>query len=244
MKKAKIIIIITVVLVAIVGIYLNRAYAYIYSKFETTQPPVVRNYMTEKSQRITYVAIGDSLTAGVGASSVSSTFPALLAEKISAQKGVPVAVKNLGIPGATSFDLLTGAVLDAGQYKPEIITIFIGTNDIHNFVPLDKFKSNLLTSIEALKRNTGAEIYLINIPYLGARDLVLPPFDLYFDRELKKYNTAVSEVATETGVKLVDLYGLSRETQKTDPSFYSSDRFHPADQGYKLWSNLIYGVIK
>ncbi|MFA5020451.1 MAG: SGNH/GDSL hydrolase family protein [Patescibacteria group bacterium] len=244
-----IIILVLAVLAIISGVYLNRAYAFIYSKFRLVQPPAVRDYLTEKtlsekSQLITYVALGDSLTSGVGASSVSSTLPALLAEKISAEKGLMVAVKNLGAPGATSFELLTGQVLDAARYNPEIITLFIGTNDLHNFVPLEKFKGNLLAAIGALQHSTQADIYLINLPYLGAKDLVLSPYDLYFEWELKKYNAAVSEAAQATGVRLIDLYSISEQPLKADSNLYCSDRFHPSDRGYALWADLIYGDFK
>ena len=249
MKKLKIAVLILAVLAIISGVYLNRAYAFIYSKFQLVQPPAVRDYMTErtlteKSQLLTYVALGDSLTSGVGASSVSSTLPALLAEKISAKKGLMVVVKNLGMPGATSFDLLTGQVLDAAQYNPEIIMLFIGTNDMHNFVPLQKFKSNLSVAISALQQSTQADIYLINLPYLGAKDLILSPYNLYFEAELKKYNTIVSEVAQATGVKLIDLYSVSEKPLKADPNLYCPDRFHPSDRGYALWADLIYGNIE
>lgn len=248
MKQIKIIIIGLVVILAIIGIYLNRSYAYIYSKFEGVPLPTIKNYMTqiktEKSQLITYVAIGDSLTAGVGATSVSSSLPALLAEKISEASGILVAVKNLGVSGATSFDLLTGQVLDAGQYNPEIITVFIGTNDVHNFVPLEKFKNNLLTAITTLQQTTSAKIFLINIPYLGAKDLILPPYDLYFALKIEEYNQAINDVALSSGVELVDLYSGSVEAFKHDGTLYCSDRFHPGDSGYKLWANLIYESIK
>ena len=249
MKRAKIIILILVIIATVIGVYLNRSYAYIYSKFELIKPPLERTYMTqntlsEKSQLITYVAIGDSLTAGVGADSVSSSLPALLAEKISADRGIPVSVKNLGVPGATSFDLLTGQILDVSQYNPDLITLFIGTNDLHNFVPIDKFKSNLLAAIKALKNTSQADIYLINLPYLGAKDLMLPPYDLYFDEQLKKYNSIVDEVAKEAGVKLVDLYSVSREPLQADPKLYCIDRFHPSVSGYALWADLIYGNFK
>lgn len=249
MKKTKIIILILIISAALLGLYLNRAYAFIYSKFRLIQPPAVRDYMTEKtlsekSQLLTYVALGDSLTSGVGASSVSSTLPALLAEKIAAEKRIPVSVKNLAVPGATSFEILTGQILDAGQYNPEIITLFIGTNDMHNFVPLDEFRSNLSAAIGALKNSTQAKIYLINLPYLGAKDLILSPYDIYFEVELKKYNAVISEAAQAAGVELIDLYSASEQPLKNNPDLYSLDRFHPSDSGYGLWADLIYGYFK
>lgn len=249
MKSRRKIIIALIIIAAIAGIYFNRAYARIYSKFELVRPPIERNYMTDKilsdkSSFLTYVAIGDSLTAGVGASLVSSSLPALLAEKISAEKRVAVSVRNLGQPGATSFDILTGQILDAGGLKPQIITLFIGTNDLHQFVPVEKFKGNLLAAIGALKRIDQAEIYLINLPYLGAKDLVLPPYDLYFEWQLKRYNAAISEAAAETSVRLIDLYSASEQPLRADPGLYCLDRFHPSDRGYALWVDLIYGDFK
>jgi len=244
MKKSRIIIIILLILAVLAGVYLNRAYAFIYSRFRLIQPPAVRDYttqiMTEKSQLITYVAIGDSLTSGVGASSVSSTLPALLAEKISADTKIVVSVKNLGVPGATSFEILTGSVIDASQYNPDIITVFIGTNDMHNFVPLEKFRNNLTTAVKALHNSTRAKIYLINLPYLGAKDLILSPYDFYFDHELSKFNAVIGQVAKETGVKLIDLYDASKKAFRDDLGVYSIDRFHPSDRGYKLWAEIIY----
>jgi lysophospholipase L1-like esterase len=200
--------------------------------------------LSEKSQLLTYVAIGDSLTAGVGATSIQSSLPALLAEKISAENGLMVKVKNLGVPGATSFDILTGQVLDASELNPQIITLFIGTNDMHNFVSLEKFKSNLLTAIGALQRTTKAEIYLVNLPYLGASDLVLPPYNLYFEMKLKKYNSAIAQVASETGVILIDLYSASDKVLRSDSKLYCADRFHPSDFGYALWADAIAGYFK
>ena len=241
--------IIIIIIVALIGVYLNRAYAYIYSKFELISPPAEKNYMTEeKGQRMTYVAIGDSLTAGVGATSAATSLPGALAQKIAAASGVQVIVNNLGVPGATSFDILTGQIIAAGQMQPQMITLFIGTNDMHNFVPREKFKSNLETAVRSLQQTAQAQIYLINLPYLGARDLVLPPYNWYFELELKEYNAVIAEVAQETGVKLIDLHTISAKPfsvdQKAVSGVYSPDRFHPSDRGYALWADLIYDIIQ
>ncbi|MFA6594110.1 MAG: SGNH/GDSL hydrolase family protein [Candidatus Buchananbacteria bacterium] len=242
-------IIIFLIIAAVVGLYLNRAYAYVYSKFELIAPPEEKNYMTEeKGQRMTYVAIGDSLTAGVGATSAAASLPGSLAQKIAAAAGVQVIVNNLGVPGATSFDILTGQIIDAGQMQPQMITLFIGTNDLHNFVPREKFQSNLETAVRSLQQTTQARIYLINLPYLGARDLVLPPYNWYFEWKLKEYNAIIAEVAQTAGVELIDLHSASTKPfngdQTADSGVYSPDRFHPSDKGYALWADLIYDFIQ
>lgn len=243
MKKRTLIIVVIIIAIC-AGIYLNRAYAYVYSKFDLTSAPAQRTYttqtMTAKSNLLRYVAIGDSLTAGVGATGASSTFPALLAEKLAVERGVVVQVYNLGAPGATSFDILTGQVLDANQYQPDIVTIFIGINDMHNFVPLEKYRSNLETAIEAVKKTGAAKIYLINLPYLGAKDLILPPYDFYFDLKTRQYNEIIAETGAASGLAVIDLYDVAKADFAADQDLYSQDRYHPSDRGYQLWANKIY----
>lgn len=240
---------IIIIVLLIIAVYLNRAYAHIYSMFELVQSPGDMNYMTNlefsgKSKTVTYVAMGDSLSAGVGASSVDYSLPALLAEKISSEDGTPVAVKNLAVPGATSLDLYAKQVIEASRLKPDMVTIFIGTNDVHNFVPLDQFRTNLMSTIDAINQATRAKIYLINLPYVGAGDLILPPYDLYFKIKIKQYNKVIAEVAQATGVKLVNIESGSAQQLNASSDNYSIDRFHPSDKGYQLWANMIYDGLK
>ncbi|MEI6288226.1 MAG: SGNH/GDSL hydrolase family protein [bacterium] len=247
-SRKKIALALIFIIVVGVAIYLNRSYAYIYSKFELTVPPAIRNYMTqnqtETTSSISYVALGDSLTAGVGASSASSSFPALLAQKIANDLNQQIVVTNLGVPGAKSFDMLTGQVMEATKFNPQIITIFIGTNDIHNFVPVGEFKNNLITTVKSLREMTEAKIYFINIPYLGTKDLIHPPYDYYFNFEIQRYNKVLVEVANEVEVPVIDLYLVSKKMRYTAENLFCIDEFHPNDAGYKFWADNIQDVFK
>lgn len=249
MNNMKLNIKIIIIVLLIIAVYLNRAYAHIYSNLNSLSAPIEKNYMTKqtfsaKSKTLNYVALGDSLTSGVGASSVDFSLPALLAEKISTGRAVPIKVINLAVPGATSFDLLAQQVANIGQYNPDIITVFIGTNDVHNFVPLDKFKDNLTSAINSIKQATKAQIYLINIPYIGEKEAILPPYDLFFDMKIKEYNGVIANAAKNSNVRLIDLYSSSKQLQNASDDMYSSDHFHPSDKGYQLWANLIYDGLK
>jgi lysophospholipase L1-like esterase len=37
-------------------------------------------------------------------------------------------------------------------------------------------------------------------------------------------------------IKIIDLYSLTREKAFNGQSYYSSDTFHPSDEGYNFWS--------
>jgi len=68
---SKLFYLLSLLLIIILGIYLNRSYARIYSLFEkTTNPNTSLDYTIgpkNTTHTVRYAALGDSLTAGVGA---------------------------------------------------------------------------------------------------------------------------------------------------------------------------------
>ena len=79
------------------------------------------------TSQITYVAIGASDTFGIGTSDpYMENWPTNLAEKLS-QK---VHLINLGIPGITLHDALNLELPVALDSHPELVTIWLGVNDI------------------------------------------------------------------------------------------------------------------
>jgi len=230
------------------GIYLNRAYAHVYSYFyKTSNPNQNLNYTignTRAYQTIRYAALGDSLTAGVGADNAQSTFPYLLAEKI-AGKTAKVKLLNLGQPGAKSIDLINNQLMPLSSFRPDTITLCIGTNDMHNRVPLDEFEKNYRQILDELEKYKKAKIIIANLPYLGADNLIWPPYRSYFDGRIKQYNQVIDSLAKEKKLTLVNLYDKTKEQFKNNQKgFYSVDFYHPSTAGYRLWNDLIYASYR
>ncbi len=86
-----------------------------------------------------YIALGDSLSAGIGASDAGRSFVGL----VHASLGPAYELMNLGVPGATSQDLLNGGKLDQAvqeitqrkadsnpNNKVRLVTLEIGGNDL------------------------------------------------------------------------------------------------------------------
>jgi lysophospholipase L1-like esterase len=242
MKKTKMIIIVIIILAA-AGIYLNRSYSHIYSKFnKLSKPQSFEQVMEIKNNTIKYVALGDSLTYGMGAQNQAESFPYLLAGKLSSSTTTVEAV-NLAMPGETSAGLLRDQIAEAVKQNPQMITLLIGINDIHNRVTKDAYQKNLSAIVKTLQEKTLAKIYLINLPDLGTKTLILPPYNLYFDVRTKEFNEIISNVAKEYGIAVIDIY-QSKTIFKHDKLYYSADQFHPSAKGYELWTNLIYDQLQ
>jgi len=83
------------------------------------------------------VSLGDSSVQGVGASRVTESYPARLASSIAAQMDREVLLLNLSLSGATieSVELtqipqMRGLGLLDGPYRPDLVTLTIGGNDV------------------------------------------------------------------------------------------------------------------
>ncbi len=203
---------------------------------------IQRNYIIKNGtgkEDIKYVALGDSLTYGFGASNYQGTFPYIIANKL-LKKYKQVEVVNLAISGAVINGVLETQLPKALEEKPDFVTLMIGTNDVHNFAEKQTFKTSLIYILDQLKNHTNTQILLINIPYLGTKDLILPPHNTIMDLRIREFNRVIEEVAMEKQIKYFDLYSASNPYFEKNPKqYYSPDKFHPSDQGYILWGNLI-----
>ena len=128
------------------------------------------------------MAIGASDTFGIGTSDpYMENWPTDLADKLN-QK---VHLINLGIPGITLHDALSLELPVALDSHPELVTIWLGVNDIANKVPVNSYSHDLdlmLTRLES--QAPSAHILIANIPDLT----LLPYFASYNQQELHQHN--------------------------------------------------------
>lgn len=186
-----------------------------------------------------YTVLGDSLSAGTGATSPSSTFPHLLAEHLSNARLGTVTVTTLATPGATTADVLRTQLPKLNYTQPNLVTLLVGINDLHNHVSLNTFKQNLIVILNELSRH-NAQVQVLTIPYLGSPRIARPPYRMYFDWQTKRYNRVITEVVNNSTASLVDLYTLTHAIEAAEPAYYSPDGFHPSDLGYTFWANSLY----
>lgn len=232
--------------------YLYLTYAGFYDfigkinlKTPYTQVPIILENSQGTAQgtgQVKYTALGDSLTAGVGSTNVNDTFAYQYALKLSA-KSEKVSLYNLAQPGGTTVNVIKDQLPATLEIKPDYVTLLIGTNDIHNKRFIKDFRENYTYILSELLTKTNAHITVMTIPYLGSPKLVHPPFDYLLDFRTKQFNKVISEVVANVNsserVKLTDLYTQSNETSKQNTNYYSSDLFHPSNEGYLLWGKII-----
>ncbi len=225
-----------VIFLAVITLFLNRSYAHIYSTINTVNlpNPNLKSAAIGIGPELKYVALGDSLTAGVGVTNFQETYPYLFAEALPNS----VTLINLANPGVTSKEVLQNQVNQALAEKPDLITILIGTNDIHNLVSPERFGENYSQIIGQLN-NTGAKIVLINIPYLGAPSLVYFPYNYLLNFRINQFNQVIEQLAATNHLGFIDLYSKTYSQFSSSDQFYTKDLFHPNQKGYILIQQII-----
>ncbi len=241
MFSKKILILIVVILVIV---YLNRAYAHFYDLIGEKNL-IAPSHQTQtilkngQSKNLNYVVLGDSLSAGVGASQYQNTWPYLFAKQL-LKNNSQITMNNFSFAGAQTNDVIKAQIPQISNLPdhPDVITVLIGINDLHNLKSTSEFKENYQQIIAHIK-TTRAKIILVNIPYLASPQVVNFPYNILLNWRTEQYNQIIKQISQNYNLEYIDLYSATKQIFSSDPSLYSSDGFHPNDQGYQLWGDSI-----
>jgi acyl-CoA thioesterase I len=210
----------------------------------STRVAGVRMLPAERSTEVVYVALGDSTVEGIGASSAAANYVGRLGARL--RDRYPRArTVNLGVAGATSYDVLELQVADAIALRPHLVTLSIGPNDITAKVPVDTYAENLEGILGRLARETDAVIVVNLLPDLA----VTPRFRTrdtapLLGRLSAEFNDVVARTAKRHGALVVDLYGASRREVPGHPELLAADGYHPSDLGYARWAELMWDAVR
>lgn len=140
------------------------------------------DFTVRENEGLTYVAIGDSLTEGVGDSTGQGGFVPLLSQSIETNYAYKVSAHNFGVAGNTSKQILTRMTEDSDiadrLAEADVMTLTVGGNDVMSVIrknlsdlelstfdrPFQSYQVNLRKIIALARRdNPDLTIYVIGI---------------------------------------------------------------------------------
>jgi len=164
------------------------------------------------------LAFGDSLTYGTGVDSDSS-YPAQLA-KLSGHE-----VINSGVPGELSQSGLARLPDELDEYRPALLVLCHGGNDMLRRRSMAEMQSNLEQMI-ALARKRGVQVVMLGVPQPAIFGLEsAPPY---------------IEVAKKTGVPMEE----SVIPEVLADRGLKSDQIHPNAAGYQMIAEAVYRLLR
>ena len=175
--------------------------------------------------------IGNSLQAGVGASSPETSIPGLLGADYSDWQ-----ITNLAESGDETADALAKLQsFDASDF--DLVIVQIGTNDIfHATVDLDQSVQNL-NSILELAQNISDQVIYVTSGSVGYAPVFPPSLDWYFTNRSQSAIPKFIQVAESLNIPVVDNYRERSEDlfEQNPDKYYAADKFHLSDAGYQVW---------
>jgi lysophospholipase L1-like esterase len=207
------------------------------------------------NRALTIVAFGDSTTAP--RSDIFRVYPVRL-EKTLTTLGFTARLINAGIPGSHTgsvkdnsfYDVLHGmdrfqkSVLDL---QPDWVIIFFGINDSWQYnsrqepsvIPLEQYSNNIVYFIEEIQKSNGKTILVTPNP-IGKQ------YEKWRSDKLETYRKEIKRLGKIKNLPVVDTWdlfcGLITDDANDIDSFLL-DGMHPNDNGHKLISEALSGII-
>jgi lysophospholipase L1-like esterase len=176
-----------------------------------------------------YVAIGDSSTEGLEDPDGSGGYRGWanrLAERIARTQGEgSLHYANLGVRGKQSGEIRNEQLAAALAMKPDLATVFAGSNDIlvRNFDP-NGLRHNLETIFGSLTAQ-GAIVITFTLPDLTG----VMPIGRFLQQRVRQMNATIRDAAAATGARWVDFEAIP---VASDLRLWAEDRFHVNAEGH------------
>ena len=191
------------------------------------EPEKPREVKEGSASALTIVAVGDSLTAGLGVAEEGS-YPAQLEQQLKAE-GRDIRVINAGVSGETTSGTL--ARLDwVLTLRPDIVILETGANDGLRGLDLGLVGKNLREIVEILQKKG------ISIVFAGMRMVwnLGPAYTADFNR-------IYPEIAEEKRLIFMPFF---LDGVATHPALNIEDGLHPNPQGYRIIVNNLLPYVK
>lgn len=196
-------------------------------------PLVQKVYKKKYGDPVELLLIGDSIAAGLGATSPGETLGAQLAKRLAKKTHRTVRLRvGAHVGSETSMVRAQLAALPA-RYRADVAVLVVGGNDVtHRVRPAESVR-HLREVVEALLA-AGTEVVVGTCPDLGALPAVAQPLRSLASRSSRQLAAAQRDLVTGLGCHAVSLAEVVGPFFVAEPdSMFAVDRFHPSGAGYR-----------
>lgn len=188
---------------------------------------------------IKWIFTGDSITAGVKHTQGYRSYPEIFGERIRWEMGRPRdMVVNTAISGNITQNILDDFNWRIGQFKPEVVSLMIGTNDCARKEMTAEIFGVILNVLLDKIRETGA------IPILHTPNVIIMEYAPE-RADLPGYVGVIQKTAEKKNIILVDNYVYWEEVIKSNSGInvfkeWLNDPLHPNGAGHLEIARLMF----
>lgn len=184
-------------------------------------------------RELVFVPIGDSYTAGTGAS-LEEAWPAVLAASLRA-RGMNVRLVNPAMNGWTTKEAISYELPVLRHENATLTSLLIGANDIVQGVNASTYRANVQHLLDEQVKQTKGKVVVLTIPDF-TQTAVGAQFGPASRKRSIEFNRILEEEAAKRELPVIDLFSLKNMS-------VSEDGLHPSAQEYARWAKLVEPVI-
>jgi lysophospholipase L1-like esterase len=173
---------------------------------------------------VKFVTLGDSLTVWP----TTGPWPS----RLDAEDSTLVLAHNAGVAGNTTAQMLARFSKDVTHYKPQVLFVLGGTNDLGHGVPQATIIANL-RSIILTARAQKIRVFMMTVPPQTKPSSAITSL-----------NRAIIHLANSYQIVVVDIYTVLATTSGAYQSKYTSDGLHFNDLGAQTVANAVYSRVR
>tara|TARA_B100000700_G_C14910818_1_gene792163 strand:- start:342 stop:1067 length:726 start_codon:yes stop_codon:yes gene_type:complete len=171
-----------------------------------------------------WVALGDSVTQGIGSSNPESGYVSIVLNRLRKRSGMNWRVVNLSMSGGRFSDVTTYQLptMRNADLRPDLVTAIIGSND----VMWRRHKGNISRDAREMLKVLPTGTFLSKVSRSrkkGRRALI---------------NSAFNESAHDEKIHLFNSWNWP-----TGEGMWAEDRFHPNDYAYRYIANNLWFAL-
>lgn len=175
------------------------------------------------------IAIGDSIIAGVGASTLDKALVGQTALALSTRLSTAIEWTALGKSGLTARSVTETLVPDLPAHAADFIVLSVGVNDVTSLTTTASFERTLDRLLEKLERHSpDAIIAVAGIPPMGKFPLLPQPLRMLLGLRATSFDGVVRRVVA----RLPRAVHVPVELDP-GPGQFSEDGYHPSPAGYR-----------
>lgn len=198
------------------------------------------------------VAIGDSITYGMSASSQEMCWASLVTSMLEELIGHPMKLVNKGICAnilsvdspAYSFSEGPSGLerfrKDIIEEKPDLVFIAYGLNDSRGGTSAQTFRKDYQEMLSEIRKEISPIIVVLNLFYMHEITYHMDDVWNHSDYEItEEFNLIIQQLAKKNNLILADVYSA----QKGVDWSVCDDHCHPNDLGHRLIANRVFEAI-
>jgi lysophospholipase L1-like esterase len=185
-----------------------------------------------------FVALGDSITLGVGDPQPDGTWRGWAPLLASALPGAQLF--NLATSGALTSDVEHRQLPEALRLRPDVASVVVGVNDTlrHSF-DVSRVAASIEHTLGAL-RERGAVVLTMRLPDPGRMFRLPESLARPLARRIRAVNAVTDAAASRFGAVHADMAGHPATYERR---MWSVDRLHPSERGHRLLARSYAGLL-